>query len=210
MISIVLNLAQVSIALLLIFFNYSGISLSGQDIRGQAFLISAQIRIFLSRARGLAGLPSLVRLATTTTIIISSRGVGSLFNLKVFNILEILFYQSIAMKIISINFLYQERGLVIHLGLGIYTSLNDLLPINYVPIFFIQLNSDQGLYVIPEISNKEVIWENNINIKYLSRQPANAVGKLLNSQRLLVDTKWPYITYTRYVNKSSNLSQAFL
>lgn len=164
--NIVYNLAQVPVTVFFIFFDHSSIDSSSWDIEGQVFLTSVQMRIFLSRAQVLADLIGLIKLATITTIIINSRGVESFFNLKVFLILGISFYQPITMRITNITFLYQEKSLTIYINLNIYTSLNSLLPIGYILVYFIQLGLDQGLLIISEISYEEVIQGNSNDIKF--------------------------------------------
>lgn len=107
MVGIILNLTQVLVALFFVFLDYSGIDFRGQNIRRLAFLALAQMRIFHSKPTwGLTSQNWFVRYATTTIIVICNRGVGDVFNLKVFFIFRIFYYLPIAMKVVSINFLY--------------------------------------------------------------------------------------------------------
>lgn len=105
MIDKALNLAQISITLLLVFLNYCDINTSGRGIGGLIFLTFPQMRVlFFGSTQGLAKLTWLTSLATTTTILINSRNLGGFLNSGVFLILRLFFYWPMAMKIVRITF----------------------------------------------------------------------------------------------------------
>lgn len=168
MIREVLNLAQVLITLLLVVFNCHDINISGQSIEKLAFLIFLQVKNFFPKpARGLVRLTWLANLDTTTTILIKSRGIRGLLNFGVFLILELSSYCSIVMKIVSITFLSLEKGLAIYLCINIFSLLNSLWLIGYIPIFFVQLGPNWGSQAIPKISNEKVIKKSGNSIKLI-------------------------------------------
>lgn len=160
----VFHLAQILIVLLIIFFDYSSIDFSGQNVRGLAqFLILIQIKaLFGGLVRGLAWL---ARLTTTTTIIII-KSIGGFFNLGVFLVFKVSLYQSMAMKTMNIAFLSHRNGLRGYFSFDINGFFNDLLPVIKILIFFIKVRPYQWLEAILEITDEEFICKHCLGIKF--------------------------------------------
>lgn len=95
------------------------------------------MRVFFGKlVRGLAQLAKLA-----TIIVIISKDVGSFLELRVFLILKISFYQSVAMETTNITFSDYKNELTGHLSFSINPSLNNLLPIIKIWIFFVDIRS---------------------------------------------------------------------
>lgn len=160
------DLTQIFIALLFVFLDYNNIDFSSWSARGLAFTL-AWIRALFGKLS-----PSLFQswaqqaeLTTTTTIIIS-RSIGGFFDLEIFLIFKVYFFQSVVMKIASITLLCYGGRLTDHFNFDISIFFNDLLLVIEIPILFVKVGLYQWFEAILKITSKQFIRECDLHIEF--------------------------------------------
>lgn len=101
-------------------------------------------------------------------------------------------------------------SLAIYLGPSIDGLLNSFLPIDNIPVSFIQLYSDQRPKIILEVSNKQLIWEIGSDVEFLwnTLQVFQVSCPIYNIFQLVLGSRTELVLDS--IHQNSGFFQAFL